>query len=167
MRLPTRRSEQAQLLKRQDDPYLTPSAIQSMKDELQDLEKRQRQRAILEVQRTAEMGDFSENAAYQMAKGRLRGMNARITTLQEQLKTAVPIEAGTGGRIRIGSKVSVRVNGKDTEFEIVGSQETNPSLGRISYSSPLGMALLGHVLGEMVPIRLGKGEVFYEILNVI
>ncbi len=168
MRVPTRQSEiLAQSNKPPEDRYLTKAAIQKMNDELDRLVKRERPEAAAEVRRLAELGDFSENAAYQMAKGQLRRINARITTLEERLKNAIPIESGsTDGRIRIGSTVRVLANGKELQFEIVGAQETNPSRGRISYLSPIGAALLGHVRSDRVPVTLNDRQTTYEIVDV-
>ncbi|MFA6131484.1 MAG: GreA/GreB family elongation factor [Patescibacteria group bacterium] len=148
MRLPTRKSEILEGTKKVSDAFLSPAAIQRYKNELQDLLKNQRQPAIKEVQRTAEMGDFSENAAYQMAKGRLRQINSRITILEEKLKSAVVIKANTDGRVALGSTVTFVMNGKETTYEILGVQEANPAHGKISHLSPLGKALLGKVVGE-------------------
>jgi transcription elongation GreA/GreB family factor len=165
MRVPKRKTELlAQSKQPPEDHYLTPHAIQKMRDELERLVKKDRPEAAAEVRRLAELGDFSENAAYQMAKGVLRRINARITTLEERLKTAIPIEKGAGpsGQIRLGSSVVVRVLGKEITLEIVGAQETNPSLGRISYLSPLGEALLGHKAGDSVSVK----DTLYAIVEV-
>jgi len=148
MRLPTRQSEVLQSTKKVSDDFLSSAAIQRYKDELQNLLKNQRPPAIKEVQRTAEMGDFSENAAYQMAKGRLRQINYRITTLEEKLKSAIVIKASTSGRVSIGSIVTLEAGGKETVYEILGSQESDPLHGKISYLSPLGALLLNKIAGE-------------------
>lgn len=122
---------------------------------------------IQEVRRLAEMGDFSENAGYQIAKGTLRRINDRIVTLEERIKTAIPIEQGTkDGTIRVGSTVTVETNQKPMIFEIVGSMETNPSRGRISHRSPLGVALLGHVAGDEVILKTPEREVVYRVIDV-
>lgn len=138
-----------------------------MKDDLERLTKKERPETIREVQRTAEMGDFSENFAYQQAKHALRRINDRILTLEEKLKVAIPIKMGSSdGRIRIGSTVTVETNGKSMTFEIVGSSETNPSRGRISHASPLGSALLGHVVGDEVLLGRGEKQTAYLVKTV-
>lgn len=139
-----------------------------MREELEDLIKRQRPIEVAEVRRLAELGDFSENAAYQMAKGNLRRINSRITTLEERLKVAIPIEEGPdeSGRIRIGSSVTLEWDGRTHTFEILGSSETNPSRGRISYLSPLGAALMGRSAGDVVEVQGQTKVVPYRILAV-
>ncbi|MFH1088901.1 MAG: GreA/GreB family elongation factor [Candidatus Uhrbacteria bacterium] len=168
MRLPTRRSETLVSTTKVSDNFLSPAAIKKYQTELDDLLKNQRAPAIKEVQRTAEMGDFSENAAYQMAKWRLRGINYRITTLEEKLKSAIPIDIAetTSGVVRIGSTVVVEVAGQEMEYQILGSQESNPLKGLVSYLSPLGAALLNHVVGDVVVVKVGEKEVEYRIVSV-
>lgn len=167
MRLPTRKSEIERELMRQDDHYVTPAAIERMKKELERLIKQERGPAADEVHRLAQMGDLSENAGYQFAKQHLRRINSRITMLEEKLKHAIPIQAGSkDGKIRIGSTVTVRIGDRDMTFEIVGSQETNPSRGRISHLSPIGQALLGHRAEEIVIAKINGREITYVIISV-
>lgn len=168
MREPKRKSEILRATKQgEEDQYLTPAAIKRLKEELERLEKKDRPDMIKEVQRTAEMGDFSENFAYQQAKHHLRRMNNRMIMIEEKLKYAIPIRQGSDdGQIRIGSTVTVEANGKELTFEIVGSQETNPTRGRISFVSPLGKLLIGKKIGESVVLRTGDREVVYAIRRV-
>ena len=168
MRVPTRRGEiERREMAEPEDHLLTPAKIQRLKDELKDLVDRQRPEMIQEVRRLAEMGDFSENAGYQIAKGSLRRINDRIETLKERIKTAVPIEHGSkDGMIRVGSTVTVESGTKPLTFEIVGSMKTNPSRGRISHRSPLGMLLLGHVAGDEVILKTAEREVLYRVIEV-
>jgi transcription elongation factor GreA len=129
---------------------------------------KERKEAIAEVQRGAEMGDFSENVGYQIAKANLRRLNARILNLEERIKQAIPIESGTDkeGRIRIGSTVTLRTQAKEMTYQILGSQESNPAKGFISHGSPLGKLLVGKRVGDDVTLSLPHGETIYHILNV-
>ena len=150
-----------------DDPYLTPAALTQMEAELERLEKSERRAAAEEVARTGAMGDLSENAAYQVAKQRLRGINTLILVLQERLKRAVPITKSDKdfGFIRIGSTLTLRqANGTERTYTILGSLETNPAQGFISHASPLGKALIGHTVGETVRVETPGGEVTYVIV---
>lgn len=136
-------------LQGEPDRFLTPEAIGRLKDELARLEKAERGTAAAEVRRAAEMGDLSENAGYQAAKAHLRRVNARILSIQGRLKAAIPIARGSDdGIVRIGSTVEVEMSGKRFTYEILGSQESDPSRGRISYLSPLGSSLLGRAAGD-------------------
>ncbi len=167
MRVPTRKSEIYAQSKKQLDVFLTPQAIQRMKDEIVRLEKNDRPEAVEELRRCAAMGDLSDNAAYSYAKMDLRRINGRILSLQEKIKYAIPISTGSSdGKICIGSRVTVTSNGRQSTFEILGSQETNPLRGRISYLSPLGAALIGHGIGDRILVASQKGDAEYIIIAV-
>lgn len=149
------------------DPYLTKEAILKLKAELDRMLNKTRPKLIEEMQLAASNGDFSENHAYQMAKGRLRGLNHRILIIEEQLKQAIPIEDNKkDGIIRIGSTVTLEINGKQRTYQILGSQETNPTSGKISHVSPLGLALLNHKAGETIPVQTESKTVEYKIISV-
>lgn len=151
MRVPTRRGEILAQSKKVNDAFLTPAAIQRMKDEIVRLEKYERPPAAEELRRTAAMGDLSENAAYSYAKGELRRINNRIESLKLRVANAIPIpDAPTDGTVSLGSTVVVEFNGTRQTFTIVGAQETNPMRGRISYLSPIGSSLIGHAAGDVV-----------------
>lgn len=137
-----------------------------MKDEIARLRK-ERPAVIEDMQLAATQGDFSENAGYQSAKQKLRRINSRLDHLHDELNHAVPITKGSDdGRVRIGATVTVEVGGKEMTFEILGTQESNPSRGRISYVSPIGNALLDHVAGDVVNVTVGDRVLCYVIKNV-
>jgi transcription elongation GreA/GreB family factor len=169
MRIPKRRGEtDREALAGEPDAFLTPEAIERMKKTLVRLEKTDRPEAANEMRRTAEMGDLSENAAYQHAKMQLRRINSRILSIEEKIKRAIPIPAGSGGdgHVRIGSTVTLEANGRELTFQVLGSQETNPLKGRISYLSPLGAALMGKAAGETVTMNAEDHPTEYRVLKV-
>lgn len=168
MRLPTRKSETDRLaLQGEPDRYLTPETMERMRRQIVDLETVQRPSAKLELQRAQEMGDLSENFGYQEAKRRLRNINDRIVMLEEKLKVAVPIEAGTAdGSVRIGSKVIVETGGTERAFTIVGAQEAQPLKHLISYLSPLGVVLMGKSVGDTAVVKTERGDVTYTVKSV-
>lgn len=154
MRLPTRKAERDKHLLTPADEYATPAMISKMERELNDLIQNQRQPAADEVHRTAQMGDLSENAAYQFAKMHLRRVNSRILKLEDGLKRVIPISTGPAdGKVRIGSKVILRTGDKTVTYEILGSLESNPARGRISYLSPLGALLMEKSINETVTLN--------------
>lgn len=154
MRLPIRKGGKYTFIK--PDPYLTSAKAEELKKRLERLEKVAQPRAIKEVSRLAEMGDFSENAAYQMAKGKLRGINQEIIELREYLNQAIIIKPSQSGRVELGSRVEVDMDGQTKSFLILGSEETNPSEGIISHHSPLGAALLGRQVGDKINLKLAN-----------
>jgi len=167
MRMPIRKSEQLAASKKQEeDLHMTPGAIDRMRRELSRLLEQERPEMIKEVQRTAEMGDFSENFAYQQAKHSLRRINSRIMTLEDKIKRAIPIRKSESDTVQLGSTVTVESEGKRMTFEIVGPHETNPMRGRISHQSPLGLAMIGHAAGESVTAAGGQKDVAYRIVEV-
>lgn len=150
----------------QFDPHMTAEKLNELKVSLKRL-KETRPQAIKEMQRLAEMGDFSENAAYAMAKGRLRGINQRMLELGVQIKNAVVITpARRPGVVQLGNKVTVQVNGKQRTYLILGSSEANPGLGVISHHSPIGSALMGHRTGDSVTYRIGDKNVQCLIIKI-
>ncbi len=168
MQIPKRRGEAVRQLKEVHDRYLTREAMVRMQREHDRLRSVERPKAIEETQRTAEMGDFSENVAYQIAKANLRRINNRMTSITERLKQAILIESGVSkdGYARIGSVVVLK-QGKETRtYEIVGAQETNPSKGRISHLSPLGKRLLGCTVGETLTFPTPSGDKKYRVISV-
>lgn len=149
------------------DPYITEEKLIELKNKLKHLKEIQPQ-AMADVGRLAQNGDFSENVEYQLAKGRLRGMNNVILNLEKQINQAVVIsKSNSNDKVVLGSKVTVISKKGEKTYCILGSTETNPILGIISQNSPLGLALLGHKLNDKVKIIIASGEeVEYKIIKI-
>jgi transcription elongation factor GreA len=167
MRLPIRKSA---LLKKRDDEdivFLTKSGAESVKRELERLERVDRPKAIEDVSVAVKQGDLSENAEYQEAKSRLARTESRIFSLKERLKRISIIQHDpASGSVQLGSTVVVEVQDKQKTYEIVGPRESNPARGRISHVSPLGAALLHHAAGESVNVETPQGETTYRIIEI-
>ena len=168
MRLPLRKHERLKIHKDEGSLYLTKDGLEKLKHTLVDLQKVQLPQAIEDVKRTAEFGDFSENAEYQEAKGRLRRIHARIFSITEDLKRVSIITQNTHalGQVQMGSTVVLETNGMQKTYQIVGPHEANPVKGRVSHVSPLGSALVGKKIGESVSIKTTQGEVMYQIVSI-
>ena len=165
MQIPKRRSEQDNQSAK--DYHITAAKAAEYKKEVERLSKVVRPRLSNEVAEHAKLGDFSENAAYQIAKGKLRGTNHRIMVLEDILNNAIIIpECVPGSCVQIGSKVTVEFNGQQKTFQILGSQETDPSRGIISHSSPIGSALIGHKGNDEVKVKVNEHEIIYTILEI-
>lgn len=166
MRLPVRKSQQ---LRRRDDEGpipLTPEGILRLEDDLKRLESVERPRAVEDVSVAVAKGDLSENAEYQEAKSRLARIDGRIFSITDRLKRAVTIEKGASDRVELGSSVTVVADGKRKTYLIVGPSESNPSHGRISHVSPLGSALIGNSVGDVVTVSTERGDVEYRIEGI-
>lgn len=164
MRLPTRKPGKYSQIK--TDNLITEAKFNELKSKLDHLQNVSRPQMMKEVARLAEMGDFSENFGYQAAKGRLRGINNAILKLEFQINHAEIIKLKRTDVVQIGSTVTVESNGKKIVFQILGSQETDPAKGIISHSSPIGTALIGHRIDDVVSVTLKDREIVYKILKI-
>lgn len=146
--------------------YLTAEGIENLKKRLARL-KESLPRLIEETKRTAAYGDRSDSAEYREAKSALRRANSQIIGTEDRLRRAALISPVKNlGIVQIGSKVTLDLNGSEKVFEIVGSIETNPGSGRISNKSPLGGALLGKKIGDIVSIKTPAGEKKYKVIKI-
>lgn len=149
------------------DLHLTSVKIKEFKIELDQIKRVVRPRLISEVKRLAELGDFSENTEYQIAKYKLRGINSRITELEEAIRHGIVIStSGQNYHIKIGHRVNIEMDGQQKSYQILGSTETDPTKGIVSHTSPLGVALVGKRVGESFTVRLGSKEVRCKILKI-
>lgn len=149
----------------QNDPLMTKKKIRELEYELARLKEKQ-PKAAAEVARLAELGDFSENVEYQLAKGRLRGINNAILKLEYQINHAEIIAPKKGGTVDIGSTVTIESDGKTKSYQILGSSETNPARGIISHASPIGAALLGKAVGDTVRLVIHGSEKTSTIVHI-
>lgn len=147
------------------DPLITQKKLEELQLEVDKLYKK-RPSAAQEVSRLAQLGDFSENAEYQAAKRRLRGINAAITRLEYQINTAQIITSSNSESIEIGSTVTLETADQEYTYTILGSAEADPTKGIISHSSPIGSALLGKKKGDMISVSLPNGIVEYTIVKI-
>lgn len=147
------------------DPNLTQEKFDEFKDKLKRLKSQQPQ-AIQEVKRLAELGDFSENAAYQMAKGHLRSLNEKVFQLEEHLQAAIIIKPTGKGVVQLGSKVTIEMNNKQKTYLILGSSEIDLKKDIISHNSPIGSALMNKKIDDVFKINIADREVECKIINV-
>ncbi len=150
---------------------LTPEGYKKLEDELRNLKVEGRKEIAEKIKEARSYGDLSENAEYDAAKDAQASMEQRITTIENMLKNAQIVSESdvTTDAISIGSKVKLY----DVEFEeemeysIVGSTEANPDEGRISDESPIGAAILGHKVDDVVDVQLPNGEVIqFKVLEI-
>lgn len=148
---------------------LTKSGLEALKSELSDLVEVKRPKLVDRLSNARSQGDISENSDYQSAKEELEFLDGRIDELEEVLKNA-DVVSGNGDAkssgVALGTKVTVKLNGKETVFDIVGEWEADPMNKKISHDSPLGVALLGKKVGEKAEVEAPAGKVLYEILAI-
>ena len=164
MRVPIRKSEKYTHLA--VDPHMTKEKFDELSSKLARM-KQSRLALAKEVARLAENGDFSENAEYQIAKGKLRGLNQRMLETESHLNKAIIITPGSSnGAVQLGSTVTVESSGRQKAFRILGSSETKPESGIISHQSPIGASLMGKRAGEDAVVKTKKGEITYRVIAV-
>lgn len=172
MRLPYRKP--GKYMTQKPDYTVTQAKLAELEKKLQKLLSA-RPQAVSEVSRLAELGDFSENVEYQLAKGRLRGLNNKILEIEHILKNAEVITPSKNKTtVQVGHTVTVKImdkpfnstQGKLKTFQILGSAETDPNKNIISQNSPLGSALIGKKVGETIEIKLPDKNIKYKILGI-
>lgn len=144
--------------------YISRRGLEEIKTELA-LLLEERKEITAKIKEAREFGDLSENAEYTEAKTKQSFIEGRIVEIETMLKVAKVIDKNNhkNGIITLGSKVKLD-NGK--EYEITGSNEASPGLGKISNESPIGMALLGRLAGDTVEINTPDGIKKYKVLKV-
>jgi transcription elongation factor GreB len=152
-----------------DPAYITPSGARKLSEELARLRSVERPRVVQEVADAAAQGDRSENAEYIYGKKKLREIDRRMHFLTKRLEKAVVVDPAEqrGEKIFFGATVEVEEeSGARHTYQIVGEDEIDSAVGRISWRSPVGRALLGKRAGDVVIVRRPAGEVEIEIITV-
>lgn len=149
---------------------LTAEGLKQLEEEL-DLLKGEKRKEIAEKIKVARSyGDLSENSEYDDAKNEQAILEARIATIEATLKVAVVINENeiTDQIVHVGSLVKVEniSMGREFEYRIIGSNESNPKENKISDESPVGRALLGKKVGDMVEVEVPAGLMTFKVLNV-
>jgi len=149
------------------DPQMTQKKYDALRDKLAHIKTVTLPKAIKETSTYRENGDFSENAEYQIAKGRLRGLLRTVDELQHQITHAQIIAPNhKTDTVDIGSTVTILSGNTTQRFQILGSTEANPMAGIISYQSPLGAALMGHHVGDQVIMEVGTTKKEFTITAI-
>ena len=149
---------------------LTYAGLKQYEDELQNLKVYRRKEVAQKIKEAREQGDLSENAEYDAAKDEQRDIELRIEELEKLLKNAeVVVEDEIDlEKINVGCKVKVFEIEEDEEmeFRIVGSTEANSLQNKISNESPVGRALLGKKVGDIVDVETQIGVIQYKVLEI-
>lgn len=142
-------------------------AWKPLKKELSTLLEDKRPKLVARLANAREQGDLAENSDYQSAKEELEFLDGRIDELTEVVQTAVVAsDSKKGSGVGVGTKVTVKVNGRELMFSVVGDWEADPVNKMISDSSPLGLALVGKKVGDKAEVEAPAGKVIYEILAI-
>jgi len=149
---------------------LTYEGLRLLEEEIQDLKVNKRKEVAQKIKEAREQGDLSENAEYDAAKDEQRQIEARIEEIDKILKNAeVVVEDEVEvDSINIGCKVKILdlEYNEEMEYKIVGSTEANSLKGKISNESPVGKALIGAHVGDIVNVETHSGILQYKILEI-
>ena len=149
---------------------LTYAGLKQYEDELQNLKVVRRKEVAQKIKEAREQGDLSENAEYDAAKDEQRDIELRIEELEKLLKNAEVVveEEIDVNKINIGCKVKLLdvEYDEEMEFYIVGSTEANSLQNKISNEAPVGRALIGKSVGDVVDVETQAGIMQYKVLEI-
>ena len=155
---------------KEEREYLTKEKFNQLNDELKDLKTVKRKEVAESLDYARGLGDLSENAEYHEAREMQANIEDRIAKLESMLKNATIMsgEATHGEHVRIGTSVTLEKQGEkgQKKFKIVGSEETDMALGKLSNRSPLGAAILGKKVGESFSFVSPVGTITYKIISI-
>ena len=150
--------------------YLTRDGRAKLEAELEELVTNGRKQVAERIGAAKELGDISESGEYEDAKNQQAHLEGRIREIKGILSRAQLIdeENGHGNEVRVGSTVTVRVDGEDDEetWTIVGSAEAKPGAGKISNESPIGSALLGKRVKQKASVQTPSGLMKLTIVKI-
>lgn len=146
--------------------HLTQEGLADIRQEYEELVNQKRPRLVDRLSNARSMGDLSENNDYISAKEELEFLDGRIAELAYVLQKAVVIKKKDKKTVSLGTKVLLSTNGKRQVFHIVGEWEADPQNKKISGDSPLGRALLGKKIGELVEVKAPAGKILYKIVSI-
>ena len=149
---------------------LTYEGLKKLEDELQNLKVVKRKEVAQKIKEAREQGDLSENAEYDAAKDEQRDIELRIEELEKLLKNAEVVDEDEIDLDKVSIGCQVKVYDVDfdeeMEFKIVGSTEANSLQNKISNESPVGAALIGKSVGDVVDVETQAGVLQYKVLEI-
>lgn len=144
---------------------ITDEGKSELEAELEELKGRRGSIAD-KIAEARDFGDLSENAEYDSAREEQGLVESRIAEIEDILLNAEIIKAGKGSKVALGSKVELKTGDRTVTYTVVGPVEADPLEGKISNESPIGVALMGKKVGDVVTINTPKGEIAYEIISI-
>lgn len=149
--------------------YLTADGLRRLQEELEYLKGPAREELSRRLRFAIQQGDLSENADYIQAKEEQGFLEGRILELTQILNNYVLIEENNNHKdvVNLGAKVTIQEEGFEPEtYQVVGPKEADPKKNRISHESPIGKALIGRGVGEVVTAETPTGKITFKILSI-
>lgn len=150
--------------------YITPKGLEKLKSEYQDLCFGERPKLLEVIAWAASNGDRSENADYIYGKRRLREIDKRLRFLTERIEAAEVVDPQTvkSSQVLFGATVTILHESEEEKtYQIVGEDEAQADLGKISWKSPVAKALMGKKVGDEAVLRKPSGEEVVEVLEIL
>ena len=152
---------------KKDQLYITKEGLAKLKEEYDHLVNVSRKEVAERISQARELGDLSENAEYNAAREEQGFVEGRIAELEDLFANAEVVEKpASKDAVSVGSKVTVEIESEELTFWIVGPAEAAPSEGKISHQSPVGQALLGKKVKDVVEVPLTDVTVHYRIKKI-
>ncbi len=148
--------------------YLTEEGLEQIKEELNYLKLEKRPEIVQALKDARALGDLSENAEYDAARGDQAIVEARILELEQMVEKAVIIKEVSKDVVSIGAKVTIEYidDAEEEEYSIVGSKEADPFLNKISNESPIAKAIMGMKIGDKVSVESPNGTYDVRIVKI-
>ena len=148
---------------------LTADGLKKLQEKLNHLKSVKRLEVADRLKAAIALGDLSENSEYDDAKNEQAFLEGEIAELEEKIRHAKIIENSADSNVvSMGSKIVLKdleFNETD-EYQLVGSTEADPDEGKISNESPVGAAIIGKSVGEVVEVHVGENIINYEIMEI-
>jgi len=152
------------------DMILTVAGLRKLEGELEHLKMVKRREVAERIKQAIEFGDITDSSEYEDAKNEQAFIEGRIITLEKALRNAKVIDAEDVGTEEVGIGSTVRLKdlngGEELQYTIVGSMESDPRANKISDESPVGRAMLGQRVGNIVEIQVPAGTLKYQIIDI-
>jgi transcription elongation factor GreA len=151
-----------------NDFTMTAEGLEALRKEIEELETTARNDIAQQIKTAREWGDLKENAEYHEAKRAQSHLETKILQLREQLNNARVVETTSGDVIGFGSTVEVEdeKSGRKMKYTLVALREADPSAGKLSFESPVGVALRDKKVGDVAVVDTPGGERRFKILSV-
>ncbi|NVO00060.1 MAG: transcription elongation factor GreA [Geobacteraceae bacterium] len=149
---------------------MTKESHEALQEELKRMIREERPKVIQDIAEARAHGDLSENAEYDAAKNRQGFIEGRIQELQDKLARAYVVDLSNlkPDKVVFGATVTLYDTASEEEvvYKIVGEEEADIKLGKISCTSPVGKALIGHKIDDTVKAKVPSGTREYEIVDI-
>jgi transcription elongation factor GreA len=144
---------------------ITQKGREELEAELKELKARRGDIAD-KIAEARDYGDLSENAEYDSAREEQGLVETRIAEIEDILMNAEEIKARKSSKVQLGSTVELKSDGKKFSYTLVGPVEADPLSGKISNESPIGVALVGKMVGDKATITTPKGDTTYTVVSI-